>query len=237
MPSELTDLLGAHLRDLGCRPPERVRLRPVRRGRPGDVATAVAHTVAGPGSAAQYLAGKLADRLRNEPALAQVRAEAGYLTLTLTTAALAAGVHRLLDQGALRAPRQASIGQWPVDLHPVALAHARCRNVARAAHAHGVRPALGEELDAALTVVVGNDYTRSLVVRLGAPAPAGRGAAVTLRDLAASYQDFYARTRTAPRAAEPITSTHRIHLALTEASAVALAAGLSSFGLHAPEHL
>lgn len=210
-------------------------MRVLRRGQPGDLATAVARTVGGP--EAQLLASRLADRLRSDPGLAQVRAEGGYLTLTLTTGALAGGVRRLLSPGAARPSRPATTDRWPADLRPVAFAHARCRNVARAARAHGVRPPQGEELEAALTAVVGNDCTRSLLVRLGAPLPAGRGAGVMLRELATSYQDFYARTRTAPRAAEPVTSTHRIHLALTEASAAALAAGLSSFGLHAPEHL
>ena len=235
MPSELTELLGAHLRDLGYRPPEPIRVRVVRQGQLGDVATAVARTVAGPD--AQHLASRLAGRLRSDPGLAQVRAEAGYLTLTLTTGALAGGVRRLLSPGAARPSRRVTTDRWPADLRPVAFAHARCRNVARAAHAHGVRPPQGEDLEVGLTAVVGNDCTRSLLVRLGTPTPAGRGAAVTLRELATSYQDFYARTRTAPRGSEPVTSTHRIHLALTEASAVALAAGLSSFGLHAPEHL
>lgn len=238
MPHELTALLSTHLCELGFGPPEPIPLRPVRRDRPGDFSTAVARTVTGRRQGADQLAQDLADRLRGASGLAQVHAEAGYLTLTLTTGALAGGVHRLLD-GARAAPVgvRPGEGEWPGDLLPVAFAHARCRNVARAARAHDVRPARGEELDTTVGAVVGLEHTRALLVRLAADSPGGRGGVVLLRDLATTYQDFYSRTRTAPRGVEPVTSRHRTHLALTEATAAALAAGLASLGLHAPEHL
>lgn len=236
MPSrELTGLLRTHLRELGFQPPDPLPLRPVRRGRPGDVQTAVAGSIAGPGAA--HLADALAARLRREDALAQVQAEAGHLRLTLTTAALTDGVRRLLSSGPAAGPEPRTHAGWPAHLVPVAYAHARCRNVARAARAHGVRPTPGAELDRTLSAVVDREHTRALLVRLALEPPGGRGAEVALRDLATTYQDFYTRTRTAPRGAEPVTSEHRTHLALTEASAVALATGLASLALHAPEHL
>src|SRR5699024_796992 len=102
--------------------------------------------------------------------------------------------------------------------------------------AHGVRPVHGEALDSAVRAVVDQEHTRDLLVRLGTPTPAGRGGAVLLRDLAATFGDFYVRTRTAPRGADPATSSHCTYLALTEATAVALATALSAPGLHAPEH-
>ncbi|WP_168211796.1 DALR anticodon-binding domain-containing protein [Ruania zhangjianzhongii] len=237
MPSQLAELLSTHLSELGCRTPEPIRLRPVRRGQPGDLGTAVAYAAAGSGPAAERLAGELADRLRGAPGFAEVRTEAGYLTLTLTTDVLLDSVRRLLRPGAGATPTRALDGGWPAGLLPVALAHARCRNVARAARAHGVRPTLGAELTTTGSAVVDRDLTRALLVRLTADHPGGRGAAVALRDLATTYQDFYAGTRTAPRGAGPVTSKHRTHLALTEATAVALATGLASLGLHAPEHL
>ena len=228
---ELTELLGRHLHELDCPVPEVIDLQPVRRGRSGDLSTAVAHRVAGAG--AGQLAVRLARRLEGVGAVAQARAEAGYLILTLTTTALATGVRQLLDT----APRRATGTAWPAPLHPVAFAHARCRNVARAARAHGVRPDPGAELESTLTAVVGERHTRRLLVRLTLDRPGGTGAAVALRDLAACYQDFYRRTRTAPRGSEPVASVHRTHLAVTEATAVALATGLAALGLHAPEHL
>lgn len=244
MHDELAGLLRTCLIGLGRTPAAQIRLRPVRRGRPGDWSTAVARTLAEPGRDAERLVTALADRLRSEAVVTEVHTEHGYLTLTLSTAALTGGVHRLLrDTHATTAsppatgPRPAADRGWPADLLPVAFAHARCRNVARAARAHGVRPFHGELLDSALRAVVDQEHTRDLLVRLGAQTPGDRGGAVLLRDLAATFQDFYVRTRTAPRGAEPVTSTHRTHLALTEATAVALATGLSSLSLYAPEHL
>jgi len=264
----LTDLLRTHAQALGLRPPARIPLRPVRGGLPGDWSSPLAHALATPDRSAEDIARALAARLDQQPDLAAVRADTGSLTLTLSTAALAAGVRQLLEHrsvvtGRGPCPRSAQRAadarpehRWPAALEPVAFAHARCRNVTRAAWAHGVRPVPGEHLETALTAVVEQERTRALLVHLGALVPAWQvptvqhppaaledrpagdpGASVLLRALADSYQAFYATTRTAPRGTEPVTSTHRTHLTLTEATAVALAAGLSALGLPAPEHL
>ncbi len=252
MHDELTDLLGRHARALGLLPPARIPLRPVRRGVPGDWSTALAHTLAGPGRPAGDIARALAGTLRDDPALAAVHADGASLTLTLTTAALAGGVQRLLERPAVPGREETrcppAVAETEASLRPVAFAHARCRNVARVARAHGVRPVPGEELEHALAAVVEEETTRELLVLLGAFAPARgvgsrtdgdppAGLRVLLGHLAATYQDFYAGTRTAPRGAEPVTSIHGTHLTLTEATSAALAAGLTTLGIPAPEHL
>lgn len=244
MHEKLTILLRAHARELGLTPPARIPLLPVPRGRPGDWSSALANALASPSQPAVDLARELAERLRSEPVLTQVHTVGGYLTLTLTAAALADDLRRLLEprqptDGTDRAggPARREPAAWPADLLPVALAHARCRNVARAAHAHGVAPVPGAALVPALRAVVDDEPTRDLLVRLGGQLLPGPGQRVALRDLVHTYQDFYARTRTSPRGREPITSTHRTNLTLTEATAVALATGLTSLGLHPPEHL
>lgn len=267
----LTELLRDQASALGLRPPARTPLRPVRRGLPGDWSSPLAHALATPERGAEDIARALAVGLAQQPDLVAVRAEAGTLVLTLSTTALAAGARQLLEhrpsvaagaESSRRSPQRPPDDRrpedpWPAELEPVALAHARCRNVTRAARAHGVRSVPGEQLETALTAVVEQEPTRDLLVHLGAFAPArpvstaqhppgavaeapavrDPGTSVLLRDLAECYQDFYARTRTAPRGTEPVTSTHRTYLTLTEATAVALAAGLSALGLPAPEHL
>ncbi|WP_277049912.1 DALR anticodon-binding domain-containing protein [Ruania albidiflava] len=259
MPEELTGLLRACAQELGLTPPEQIPLRPVEPRSPGDWSTALAHQVAPTGQGAAQVAAALADRLRHREEVAGAHADSGHLTLTLSLTGLAGPVRRLrqVRAGATMGPRSAaqpgSGCGCPAELHPVAFAHARSRNVARTARAHGVRPLPGDELEPALTAVVEERTARYLLVLLGAFAPARPeraaggaqstgsaqrlGRSILLRTLAATYQDFYTRTRCAPRGTEPVTSTHRTHLTLTEATSVALATGLSALGVPAPEHL
>ncbi|UFU07639.1 DALR anticodon-binding domain-containing protein [Ruania halotolerans] len=122
----------------------------------------------------------------------------------------------------------------------VQFAHARARNVSRIARAHGVRPAdLAIEAPAAVDLQLPD--RRLLVALAGArsalDAGTERSVQAHARVLAAIYQTWFTRTRTAPRGAEAIASGHRTRLALNDAVAVALATELTALGLDAPEHL
>lgn len=127
--------------------------------------------------------------------------------------------------------------RWPAELYPVAFAHARSRNLTRAAAAHGVPAPADPATDPDTAHVLAEPYARALVVHVATLDTTPQAAPLLLRKTADLFQHWFAAMRLTPRGPEPVTSYHRIRLAVNNATASALATGLSALGLDAPEHL
>ncbi|HLS49935.1 MAG TPA: DALR anticodon-binding domain-containing protein, partial [Actinomycetaceae bacterium] len=123
----------------------------------------------------------------------------------------------------------------------VQYAHARTRNVARNAAAHGVRreDAFAPELldhpaDSALLGVLAQ--LPAVVAQAGELREPHRVARY-LEELAATYHKWYDQCRVTPRGEEPVTDTHRTRLWLNDATTQVLANGLAMLGVSAPERM
>jgi arginyl-tRNA synthetase len=122
----------------------------------------------------------------------------------------------------------------------VQYAHARTRNVARNAEAHGVtrddfdpasldHPADGEllgELSRFPEVV-------ARAARLREPHRVAR----YLEELAAAYHTWYGQCRVTPRGDDPVEPSHRARLVLNDAVTQVIANGLDLLGVSAPERM
>jgi len=123
----------------------------------------------------------------------------------------------------------------------VQYAHARIRNVARNAAAHGVRredafrpELLDDETEAQL---LGKLAQFPGVVALAASLREPHRIARYLEDLAAAYHKWYDTCRVTPRGDEPVDDAHRTRLWLNDATGQVIANGLALLGVSAPERM
>ncbi|MBZ2196324.1 DALR anticodon-binding domain-containing protein [Occultella gossypii] len=227
--------------------------RPTARGQRADFTSAAARILAqrlDRMDLAEALALALAGEVRGADGVADAWARDGHVLVSVTSAALARVVEDLLDAhrdpGALDA--STSVPVAPARAAAARLAHARARNLTRAAHAHGVRPWSDGDASrgAALTSLVDEPGARDLVLCLAgsrdAIARAGEAhrpdpVIAHLDRTAAAHRAWFEMTRVTPRGAGAITSAHRSRLCLNDAATPVLAGGLAILGLDAPEHL
>ncbi|SEE99706.1 DALR anticodon-binding domain-containing protein [Ruania alba] len=180
---------------------------------------------------------RLADGLDSHDDVVRAWADGATVRVALTSTCLLRVVPAVLSEWP-DTPRRTGERRADADaLSDVRFAHARARNVSRIARAHRVAPAV---LPGVATELETPD--RRLLVALAGSRSALRVGTVRAvhahaRALTSAYHLWYASTRTAPRAADEITSIHRTRLALNDAVAVALATELTAVGLDAPEHL
>jgi len=241
---------------LGATVTEPPVLRPAREE--GDWYTPLAHRLPAAGHPPQA-ATALATALEALPEVSWATSRGAGVLFSIHTRGLAAHLHPRAgaptsatdhpasrhhsaanpDQFADRpASRHRPAGQdWPTDLYPVAFAHARSRNLARAAAAHGVWAPADPAGEPDTAQVLSEPHARELLVHVATLVTAPEPDRLLLRGAADLFQHWYAGTRLTPRGQEPVTSYHRIRLAVNHATAAALATGLSALGLDAPEHL
>ncbi|WP_127573938.1 arginine--tRNA ligase [Georgenia faecalis] len=123
----------------------------------------------------------------------------------------------------------------------VQYAHARTRNVAHNAAAHGVRredgfvpAALDHPADGALLGLLAQfPATVTQAAELREPHRVAR----YLESLAAGYHKWYDQCRVTPRGEEPVTDGHRARLWLNDATTQVLASGLELLGVSAPDRM
>lgn len=123
----------------------------------------------------------------------------------------------------------------------VQYAHARTRNVARNAEAHGVRredafvpELLDHETEA---VLLGKLAEFPGVIALAAPLREPHRIARYLEELAGAYHKWYDNCRVTPRGDEPVDDAHRTRLWLNDATSRVIANGLDLLGVSAPERM
>jgi len=238
-------LLTTAARHLGTTAPAHPVLRPARGE--GDWYSPLAHRLpeAGP---APKVATALATALGALPEVSWAASRGPGVLFAVHSAGLAAHLDPRLGErtpaaaGAAHQDRNGSQegtarSRWPADLYPVAFAHARSRNLTRAAAAHGVPAPADPATDPDTTHVLAEPHARALVVRVATLATTPQMEPLLLRETADLFQHWFAAMRLTPRGPEPVTSYHRIRLAVNNATASALATGLSALGLDAPEHL
>jgi arginyl-tRNA synthetase len=123
----------------------------------------------------------------------------------------------------------------------VQYAHARTRNVARNAEAHGVRREdafvpglLDHETEA---VLLGKLAEFPGVIALAAPLREPHRIARYLEELAGAYHKWDDNCRVTPRGDEPVDDAHRTRLWLNDATGQVIANGLDLLGVSAPERM
>ncbi|MDO4242328.1 MAG: arginine--tRNA ligase [Actinomyces sp.] len=123
----------------------------------------------------------------------------------------------------------------------VQYAHARTRNVARNAAAHGVSreagfdpAALADPADAALLGVLAQ---YPAVIAQAAQLREQHRVARYLEQLAAAYHTWYGATRVTPRGQDPVTAGHVARLWLNDAVGQVIANGLGLLGVSAPDRM
>jgi len=123
----------------------------------------------------------------------------------------------------------------------VQYAHARTRNVARNAEAHGVRredafvpELLDHETEA---VLLGKLAEFPGVIALAAPLREPHRIARYLEELAGAYHKWYDNCRVTPRGDELVDDAHRTRLWLNDATSRVIANGLDLLGVSAPERM
>ncbi|WP_448074154.1 arginine--tRNA ligase [Georgenia yuyongxinii] len=122
----------------------------------------------------------------------------------------------------------------------VQYAHARTRQVARNAEAHGVTrdgfdpAALDHPADADLLGTLGSfPEVVARAARLREPHRVAR----YLEELAASYHTWYGQCRVTPRGEDPVEPSHHARLVLNDAVTQVIANGLGLLGVSAPERM
>jgi len=200
-----------------------------------------------PGENLQILIGQLVNLLKNGEPL-RMSKRAGNV-LTIDDLVDAVGV----DAARYALARSSTDTMLDIDLdllvqhsndnpvYYVQYAHARTRNVARNAAAHGVRredafrpELLDHPADGAL---LGALARFPEIVEQAAELREPHRVARYLEQLAATYHKWYDQCRVTPRGEQPVDDAHRTRLWLNDATTQVLAAGLDLLGVSAPERM
>lgn len=229
-PLDPTSIVAAAVTALGVDLPARLDVRPARGA--GDWFTPVPARLRGLPPVRSAPA--VAEELRNRPEVTWANPCGVGVTFSVRTQDLVP----ILATATLRSGRNVGLQRnWPADLWHVAFAHARTRNLSRAALRHAVPGVPQSDHMPQAETVVAEPHARELLIHVATLTSQPQADRLLLRSTAHLFQQWFAGTRITPRAREPVTSYHRIRLALNEATGNALAAGLASLGFDAPEHL